>query len=82
MREGTLFRLGGIQISWCERRGKEKNTLMPYAMVSSVRFSFSTSVFISGIGIEEPAAIPVLNKTHQHSLLELLEKPDEEKKSD
>ena len=34
--------------------------LIPYATVSSVKFSFSISCFMSSVGIGEPAAIPVL----------------------
>ena len=34
--------------------------LMPYATVSSVRFSFSMSCFIRSMGTGEPAAMPVL----------------------
>jgi hypothetical protein len=34
---------------------------MPYEMVSSVRLSFSINRFISDIGIEDPAAVPVLH---------------------
>ncbi len=43
-----------------EKEGKEY-VLMPYAIVSSVRFSFSISFFMSAIGIDDPAAIPVLS---------------------
>lgn len=42
------------------REGKEY-ALIPYAIVSSVKFSFSISFFMSAIGIDDPAAIPVLS---------------------
>jgi hypothetical protein len=43
------------------------HALIPYAIVSSVRLSFSTSVFMSGIGIDDPAAMPVLSPRAQLS---------------
>ena len=44
----------------CRRERAGRYVLMPYATVSSVRFSFSMSCFIRSMGTGEPAAMPVL----------------------
>lgn len=41
----------------------DEDALMPYAIVSSVRLSFSMSLRMRAMGIVDPAAIPVLTCT-------------------
>lgn len=58
----TSSPLSTIMVHQQKTRGvsSHRNALMPYATVSSTKFSFSISWRIRSIGIGEPAAIPVL----------------------
>ena len=59
-------RLPLFQIKIQELRKETTSVLMPYAIVKSLKFSFSMSVFIKSMGTDEPATIPVLTKNDRH----------------